>query len=205
MSAGWQALILAGGRSTRMGVDKAQLRWLGRPLLDHLTHVLSAAGADAVHIAGRQPDGRGIADRWPDLGPLGGLASALPTIDDGVLLALPVDLPLLDAAALQPLLAAPAAAAVRYAGEALPLRLAVDPATRAAVQALVHAPAHRRSLNTLFAQLDGVEIALADGLRESLFNCNTPEDWQRAVAASATPADTHADTPAAAVVHQPER
>jgi molybdenum cofactor guanylyltransferase len=205
MSAPWQALILAGGRSTRMGADKATLTWRGRPLLDHLVGVLTRAGASAVHIAGRQPDGRGIADRWPDLGPLGGLASVLPAIDDGVLLVLPVDLPLLDAAALQPLLAGPEATALRYASESLPLRLRVDAATRATMERLVASPPAQRSLNRLFAQLRGVEIALPDTLRQALLNCNTPADWQRAVAASATTADAHADTPAAAVVHQPER
>lgn len=182
MSAAWQALILAGGRSTRMGADKATLAWRGRPLLDHLVGVLTRAGAGAVHIAGRQPDGRGIADRWPDLGPLGGLASALPAITDGMLLVLPVDLPLLDARALGPLLANPDAEALRYAGEALPLRLRVDAATRVTVERLVESPAAQRSLDRLFAQLQGIEITLPDTLRHALLNCNTPEDWQLALA-----------------------
>jgi molybdenum cofactor guanylyltransferase len=194
MSAPWQALILAGGRSTRMGVDKAALAWRGRPLLDHLVDLLSAAGAGAVHIAGRQPDGRGIADRWPDLGPLGGLASTLPAIDDGPLLVLPVDLPLLDTAALRPLLAAAPTPALRYTGEVLPLRLWLDARCRATVERLVQGEPGRRSLQALFRQLDGSELEAAAATRRALLNCNTPDDWQRALTttgrlvAPATPA-----------------
>ncbi|PSJ38305.1 molybdenum cofactor guanylyltransferase [Allosphingosinicella deserti] len=70
--------ILAGGRSTRFGSDKALAIVEGRRLLDHAADALRAQ-TDALIICGRDwPGLTGIADRpSPDLGPLGGLNAAL--------------------------------------------------------------------------------------------------------------------------------
>lgn len=66
--------VLAGGRSSRFGSDKACAMLAGRTLLDHASAAL-APHCDALVIVGR--DG-GIAD-WPrpGMGPLGAFAGAL--------------------------------------------------------------------------------------------------------------------------------
>lgn len=65
--------VLAGGRSSRFGSDKALAMLDGRTLLDHALAALRPH-CDAVVIVGRGE----VAD-WPraDMGPLGGLAGAL--------------------------------------------------------------------------------------------------------------------------------
>ncbi|AHE52098.1 molybdenum cofactor guanylyltransferase [Sphingomonas sanxanigenens] len=71
-------VVLAGGRSSRFGSDKALARFEGRTLLDHALAALRPH-VDAVAVVGRAAgDVPGIAD-WPapDLGPLGGLCGAL--------------------------------------------------------------------------------------------------------------------------------
>ncbi|WP_109809516.1 molybdenum cofactor guanylyltransferase [Sphingosinithalassobacter portus] len=70
--------ILAGGRSTRFGTDKAAALLAGKPLLDHVAECL-ARQCDDVIVCGRDWPGRvAVADRpGPDLGPLGGLNAAL--------------------------------------------------------------------------------------------------------------------------------
>ena len=82
--------ILAGGRSTRMGRDKALLDWHGMSLLTHMVGLLSDA-TDEVHVVGR--------DRLPDVlpghGPLSGIATALTFTSTDHNLILAVDLPLL--------------------------------------------------------------------------------------------------------------
>ena len=71
-------VVLAGGRSSRFGSDKALARFDGRTLLDHALAALRPH-VDAVAVVGRAHGAvPGIAD-WPapDLGPLGGLCGAL--------------------------------------------------------------------------------------------------------------------------------
>jgi molybdopterin-guanine dinucleotide biosynthesis protein A len=70
--------VLAGGRSSRFGSDKALARWRGKPLLAHAADAL-AAQCDAVVIVGRDVSGTTCVPDWPapDRGPLGGLAGAL--------------------------------------------------------------------------------------------------------------------------------
>lgn len=71
-------VVLAGGRSSRFGSDKAMAHFAGRTLLDHALAALRPH-VEAVAIVGRaHGDVPSIAD-WPapDLGPLGGLCGAL--------------------------------------------------------------------------------------------------------------------------------
>ncbi len=66
--------VLAGGRSSRFGSDKAVATVGGKALIDHVAEAL-AVQCDAVVIVGRPG---GIPDRpQPGEGPLGGLAGAL--------------------------------------------------------------------------------------------------------------------------------
>lgn len=82
--------VLAGGKSTRMGRDKALLDWRGRTLIEHMVELLSVA-ADQVHVVGREP----LPDRLPGLGPLSGIATALEASETDANLVVAVDLPLL--------------------------------------------------------------------------------------------------------------
>lgn len=66
--------VLAGGRSSRFGSDKALAMLDGRTLLDHAIASI-APYVEAVVVCGRVP---GLADRpAADMGPLGGLNAAL--------------------------------------------------------------------------------------------------------------------------------
>ena len=82
--------VLAGGKSRRMGRDKALLNWRGQTLLDHMVGLLRTV-ADPVHVVGRDP----LPDRLPDLGPLSGIATGLETTFTDANIFVAVDLPLL--------------------------------------------------------------------------------------------------------------
>jgi len=84
--------ILAGGRSKRMGRDKALLDWHGMPLLNHMTALLQRA-TDDVKVVGRDH----FPDRLPGLGPLTGIETALTVTSTDNNLIVAVDLPLLTA------------------------------------------------------------------------------------------------------------
>lgn len=76
------AYILAGGKSTRFGADKARALADGEPLILRVAQVIRSV-ADSVTVVAATPgayDDLGletIADVEPDLGPLGGLLTAL--------------------------------------------------------------------------------------------------------------------------------
>jgi len=70
--------VLAGGRSTRFGSDKAEAIWRGRPLLDHVVDRLGSASSKVLVVGRDHADYETISDRpAPNLGPLGGLNAAL--------------------------------------------------------------------------------------------------------------------------------
>ncbi len=96
-----KGLVLAGGRSTRMGRDKTLFNYHGKPqyayaldLLNHLTEGawLSVADPDA------HPDAKQrITDRFVGMGPFGAILSAFQSDPDAAWLVLASDLPLVDA------------------------------------------------------------------------------------------------------------
>jgi molybdopterin-guanine dinucleotide biosynthesis protein A len=94
-------VVLAGGKSSRFGSDKAEALLGGRPLIEHAIEALRPH-CDAVAVAGRETAlALSIAD-WPapDAGPLGGLAGALNhALNHGFdqVLSVPVDAALLPA------------------------------------------------------------------------------------------------------------
>jgi molybdopterin-guanine dinucleotide biosynthesis protein A len=93
---GVSAFVLAGGKSSRMGSDKAFLG-LGDETL--LSHALRVAGgvAEEVRIVGDAKRfatfGRVVEDVYRDRGPLGGIHAALSTSATELNLILAVDLP----------------------------------------------------------------------------------------------------------------
>lgn len=70
--------VLAGGRSTRFGSDKAEAIWRGRPLLDHVVDRLGSACPKVIVCGRYHADHETVPDRpASDLGPLGGINAAL--------------------------------------------------------------------------------------------------------------------------------
>lgn len=97
--------VLAGGRSRRMGRDKAALAHEGRPMWERQAGVLQTAGCDVIAIV-RQPGQAplGLPDQWylwhdsvTDTGPLAGLHAALSHTRTLLLAVLAVDMPRIDA------------------------------------------------------------------------------------------------------------
>ena len=94
---GW---VLAGGRSMRMGRDKAEVALAGRPLLEHMLSKLRALGLRA-RVAGLRAAVTNVAaevlsDAHPECGPLSGMETALAKSEAALVLMLGVDLPLVE-------------------------------------------------------------------------------------------------------------
>lgn len=100
VSAALAGVILCGGRSRRMGVDKATITFDGSTLLeralarlDEVCDPVLIAGGDAPRtVAGR----RSVVDVVPGAGPLSGLVAALRASPHRLLAVVAVDLPWVD-------------------------------------------------------------------------------------------------------------
>ena len=183
--------VVAGGKSRRMGSDKALLPWEGSTLLDHAIARLRAVCNDVVILSGAETryTDRGqpvVIDRDPETGALGGLASGLEILEDGRGLFLGVDLPFVPAALLRHLLAlAEGWDAVVPASPEGPEPLCAVYA-RACREPVLRAVHEGRLKMTAFWPDVRVRLVPPEELRvfgepSSLFrNLNTPADYERA-------------------------
>ena len=109
MSAPLLGLVLAGGRSARMGEDKGAIAYHGRSQRAH-TAALLAPFCEAVYVSVRddqplEPDLTPLVDTHADIGPMAGLLAAFTQRPDAAWLVVACDLPLLDEAAIRALVA----------------------------------------------------------------------------------------------------
>ncbi|MEJ7767080.1 MAG: NTP transferase domain-containing protein [Chitinophagaceae bacterium] len=100
-------LVLAGGKSMRMGADKALMKWHGKEQRYYIADLLGAFTKD-VFISCRidqqeeiDSSYKTIEDSFTGLGPYGAILSAFRTQPDAAWLVVACDLPLLEAATLQ--------------------------------------------------------------------------------------------------------
>jgi molybdenum cofactor guanylyltransferase len=102
-------VVLAGGKSTRMGQDKALLMLNGKHFIRHVAEVLQAVFPEvivssntAVYDFLALPVAR---DVYPECGPLGGIHAALGSVKTPYIFTAPCDTPLLIPAIVERLLA----------------------------------------------------------------------------------------------------
>jgi len=185
------AFVLAGGRSSRMGTDKAFVELEGRTLLDRAIE-LAAAGASDVRIVGSAEKlanfGRVVEDEFPNRGPLGGIHAALQASHANLNLVLAVDLPFVEVRFLKYLLAqACASGAVitipRAAGGWQPLCAVYRKQFAGIAETALRQG--KNKIDPLFALVD-VRVVEEDELRSCGFGCdmfrnlNTPEELSEA-------------------------
>jgi molybdopterin-guanine dinucleotide biosynthesis protein A len=107
----FDAVILAGGTSSRMGRDKAFLEFGGQTLLARQIALTREVGAREVFISGREGVDysafgcRVLVDNFPNSGPAAGIERALEICASPLILVLAVDMPAMNAAMLRRLLA----------------------------------------------------------------------------------------------------
>ncbi len=93
------ALILVGGKSTRMGFDKTRINYHGKPQWQHLVKLLENHVAK-VYISTRPKQDIDfpltIEDKEKGLGPFGAIMTALEKIPDEAFLVLAADIPFVD-------------------------------------------------------------------------------------------------------------
>ena len=175
--------VLVGGRSSRMGRNKALLPWRDSTLVHEIAaKVLAAAGSVALVGPSQFPDAPRfdcVADLRPGFGPLSGIEGALASGRGELNLIVSCDLPLLDTQWLKHLLEE-----ARSRNEKC--LMSEDSEGRLHPLCAVYRsdclPAVRMALDSGHLRLmDVVEELGAAHVRMSapLWNVNTPEDWER--------------------------
>ncbi|MGB1103039.1 MAG: molybdenum cofactor guanylyltransferase [Crocinitomicaceae bacterium] len=91
------AIILAGGKSSRMGQDKGLMRYHGKSMILHIIEAVKES-VDAIYISTSNADYKKfgyklISDDNPDKGPLGGIVSVMDKIKADEYIILSCDVP----------------------------------------------------------------------------------------------------------------
>ena len=92
----YSLLLLAGGKSARMGTNKAELLYEGKPFLEHMLDKARQLGIQKIYISGYdspRADVRTVWDHYENRGPLGGLHACMKAMDTPYCLVLPMDAP----------------------------------------------------------------------------------------------------------------
>ena len=184
------AAVLAGGKSRRMGTDKASLRLpKGGMLIEEIVTRLRAVADDVLIVAN---DDRFaalsvpiVADCFADAGSLGGIYSALLAARHDQCLVVACDMPFLSVPLLRWMVeeADPWDALVpRLGGQPEPLHAIYRRSCAPVIEA--HLRAGQYKIARFFAEvriryLDEVVLRQHDPTLHSFVNVNTPEEWQR--------------------------
>lgn len=180
------AAVMAGGRSRRMGRDKAWIEFEGRPLIARVIDVLRDVADEVLIVANddryAELGVRVVPDRFPDGGALGGIATGVGAAQHELVLVAACDMPFTTAAAWRLL--------VERAGgaDAVVPRIGADYETLHALYSKRCLPAMESALAagrmrviSFFQDVEVREVGEADlrrvdpGLR-SFINVNTPEE-----------------------------
>lgn len=175
------AIILAGGYSSRMGQNKAELDFHGVSFLQHQVNKLHSLGIREIFIAGYEnaPDGcQFVPDVYPHRGPLSGIHAGLLAIRDDRALVLAVDTPLVPESLLRKLIETHLAGItlVTCQGEIEPLIGVYDKAlAQKGEETLLNGKTSVRR----FCRAAGFTALPYTGDPALLMNCNTPEEYAK--------------------------
>ena len=181
MERDFSGIILAGGHSSRMGRDKAELELGGRSFLRGQIEKLQRLGIRDILVSGYPgpvAGARCVPDVYPHRGPLSGLHAGLLAIRHDSALVLAVDTPLVPESLLRQLLERHSSGitAAAWGDEAEPLIAVYDRSLAPACERLLQG--EKAAVHRLLREA-GVSRVDFTGDPRLLLNCNTPEDYQR--------------------------
>lgn len=122
----YSLLLLVGGKSSRMGKNKAELLYKGKTFVQQLIDKSRALGITDIYLSGYHQEEERVHIVWdifPDRGPLGGLHACMKEIETPYCLVLPVDVPQIPQEVLEMLLSHHEESGSVLAGKEVPLLL----------------------------------------------------------------------------------
>lgn len=177
-------VILAGGKSQRMGEDKAFLDWNGQAFIQHILDAAKGLTQEVMVIANTKEYATLDIQVYPDLvedcGPVGGIYTAMQQIKTPYLLVLSCDIPLLQGAVLEHLIekSIPCDANVLTTEERWqPLTAIYNSKTMPIFKEALDT--HKLKLRSLLTLMKLHTIACPKELIPCLNNINTPNDLKK--------------------------
>ena len=189
ITSGLSVAIQAGGKSTRMGVDKSFVLYKGRPMIEIVKDQVDQLGNETILISNNPESYQYLGlptfpDLYPGAGPLGGIFTALKASRYNHVLVVACDMPWLNPQFLQHLISLKDSADVivpRWGKYPEPLHAIYSKTCIVPIEKRIKADQLR--ITGFFADvrvrfLDKEEIARYDPQGRSFTNVNTPEDLQ---------------------------
>jgi len=181
-------IVLCGGKSSRMGRDKAWLPWRGQPMIAHVVSILRPIVDEIVVVASDALElppleARVVRDREPALGPLAGIREGLAQIHSEFAFVTGTDAPFLSPAFVMALLGLGCAAAPEIDGHVQTLSAVYPRDALARIDAML---AEGRSRPLQLLEELGYRKVSAEQLPDprSVRGFNTPDEYLAAVRAS---------------------
>lgn len=188
---GITSVVMAGGKSSRMGTDKSFVPLLGKPLIEHVLERLGGIGQEEIIITNRPEDYEYLnrpmfQDIIPNRGPLGGLHTALVHANYPHILVTACDMPWLNRSLLEYMVS------LRHHAQAIvprwqrypePLHAVYSKSCLTPIEQKLSAGSLKmisfyQEIEVLYLEQD--DIARFDPQGRSFSNINTPEDLAQA-------------------------
>ncbi len=170
--------ILAGGKSSRMGKDKAELIINNQSMLETMQQILRECEIENIYISRTNQ----IEDIIKNLGPLSGIHAILHQLIKKYeqIIFVPIDMPALKSELIKSLIMAPQNYdLVYFAGQRLPLRLACKEEILSQIERQLKIGKN----HSLGFFIDNIEQKLSLPLKErdkkSFFNINNPDEYKK--------------------------
>jgi molybdopterin-guanine dinucleotide biosynthesis protein A len=178
------AVILVGGKSSRMGQDKASLPYKGKRLVDVVADSIRSAGVSRIYVSGKIADYPSFPDLLSGCGPVSGICSCILRLSMNYkrLLFVPVDMPYLTANLIRLLVDCPAHKPHHIEGHPLPCIVPTDETVIRHADKCIQGLVKKRKLSVkeFLAGLNAISVPLPEQMEKALTNTNTPEEWQEA-------------------------
>jgi molybdopterin-guanine dinucleotide biosynthesis protein A len=179
-------VILVGGKSSRMGQDKALLPWKNFRLVDHIANVLREVGIKDLFVSGEVEGYQSIPDMLSERGPVGGICSSIMECYSRKFsnaLIVPVDMPFFSAEAVRTLIDDNTTADARhFEKHPLPVLIKINEEILKYCRMINKELKNDQdmSVKLFLKNLSTESVKIPSNLVTHLTNTNTPEEWKKA-------------------------
>jgi molybdopterin-guanine dinucleotide biosynthesis protein A len=179
-------IILIGGKSSRMGKEKASLMFNDLRLVDHIAKILTSSGVKEIITSGIIKGYEGVSDLVKNKGPVGGICSSIIYCQKNSFtkaIIVPVDMPLISLEVINFMVTSSGNSKFTHFEEKpLPLvvRISDSIASFCAKTNQDLSDGKEMSVKSFLKNFTTSSITIPQNLAKNLTNTNTPKEWEEA-------------------------